>query len=110
MLIPQNAVSNLCYKKRISIYIYGSESDFVLCSPNKDILGIRAIYIIKFIEPSCTIVYTLTHTRLNFRIFLMCVSNIHTSYEEMVVSKMKLAGGLKEKRREKGREGILLRE
>ena len=80
------------------------------CVVQTRILGIRTVCIIKFIEPSCTIVYTLTHTRLNFRIFLMCVSNIHTSYEEMVVSKMKLAGGLKEKRREKEREGILLRE
>lgn len=36
----------------------------------------------------------------------MC--NIHTSYEEMVVSKMKFAGGLKEKRREKERERIFV--
>ena len=34
----------------------------------------------------------------------MC--NIHTSYEEMVVSKMKLAAGLKEKRREKERKNF----
>ena len=38
----------------------------------------------------------------------MC--NIHTSYEEMVVSKMKLAAGLKEKRREQERTNFFQRE
>ena len=42
------------------------------------------------------------HRHTHIGIFLVC--NIHTSYEEMVVSKMKFAGGLKEKRREKERK------
>ena len=47
-----------------------------------------------------------THTHTYIGIFLVC--NIHTSYEEIVVSKMKLAAGLKEKRREKERKNFLL--
>ena len=85
---------------------YGNEADFLQSKSNKGYAGHYNHYDRYVIDPSRTFrrCRLFAHTVRIYMILeyflyiLVCVENIQTSYEEMVVSKMKLAAGSIEKK------------